>query len=144
MYDVSNVTPEPVFVTHQEKFLIVPIIFRRQIEKYMESSASGGLGFIFGDDRERFSIIKKVWTVEEANTLAKEDLLKQAQLISVESGLELLGVFYAHNHVALDHSWPENMLSSFELVVENGTTKAWIPKNQTASAGTIIEQKVIL
>jgi len=146
MYSATNSTPEPVFVTQEKKFLIVPIFFRKQIEKYIESTLRSGMGFIFGEDRENFSIIKKVWTVKEQRSSAYSDLLKQAKDIAAKSGMKLLGLFYSGDQTATYSAdvFSQDQLTSVELVIENGTTKQWIPHPRPQYAGTIVEQKIII
>ncbi len=146
MYRATNSTPEPVFITQEKKFLIVPIIFRKQIEKFMETTLDNGLGFLFGDDKTTFSIIKKVWTIEDQSSWTYAELLQKAHEIAAATGMTLLGFFYnrglATGRTSTD-ALSEHNFTSVELVMENGVTKEWVP-HTTQYTGTIVEQKIIL
>ena len=147
MYSASNTASSPIFITHEKKFLIVPIFFRKQIERFIESTDSAGIGFIFGDEQDNFSIIKKVWTVENNESSASVELLNRAKEMASSSGMVLLGMFYNNASLSIDHTntFPTSEdLTSVELVIENGITKEWVPHNTQNYAGTIIEQKIIL
>lgn len=146
MYSATDSTPEPVFITQEKKFLIVPIIFRKKIEQYMESSMSGGIGFIFGNDKENFSIIKKIWTVGEEASDSYANLLKIAKEKASKAGMKLLGMFYSGDNSSITYStdiYSQEELTSVELVMENGITKEWVPQPHQFT-GTIVEQKIIL
>ncbi len=145
MYSATDSTPEPVFVTQEQKFLIVPIFFRKKIEQYMESSKAGGIGFIFGHDKENFSIIKQVWTVGEQESDTYLNLLKIAKEKASSAGMKLLGMFYSgENTITFSTDvYLKEELTSVELVMENGHTKEWVSQAHQYS-GTIVEQKIIL
>lgn len=146
MYSATDSTPEPIFVTQEKKFLIVPIFFRKKIEQYIESSLAGGIGFIFGHHKENFSIIKKVWTVsaEESDSYVK--LLQKAKEKASAASMDLLGMFYSGENTTVTYStdiYLKDEITSVELVMENGHTKEWVSQAHQYS-GTVVEQTIIL
>ncbi len=149
MSSAANSSPETVIVTKGKKFLIVPIIFRKKIEQYISRSPSRHhAGFLFGEDRENFSIIKKVWTIEDGSTeKPTEYVVQKAKSIATTAGLNLLGLFFTDDSTEFAHTtqpWLDRSHMAVQLVVEEGTTKAWLPFSTPSFPGTIIEQKIIL
>ncbi|NND05093.1 MAG: hypothetical protein HKN87_01825 [Saprospiraceae bacterium] len=117
-----------------KKYLIVPIFFRRQIEKVLEAHMPHqGFGFFFGTSENNYRIIKKIWPVKIAsgwqNQIKGEDL-RQAKLLAEESNLQLLGCF--HNGPLVQFLDGDNLkiltsdsFSNVRINMKEGKTHFW-------------------
>ncbi len=149
MFVNTHIEAHEETIEKQEKFLIVPIFFRRQIEALLENGSSPtNFGFFFGEEQEKFSIIKKIWSASEVPATSDRSFyLSIAQQIALESGLKLLGSFAASNNDPglLDlQLHEEGTLSNIQLIIENGVTQDWIPLQRPDWPYTVVEQKIIL
>ena len=59
-----------IFAPYKDQFLIVPIFFKQQIESIIAAKAPEyAFGFFYGEQRENFRIIKKIWPLPRLKVL---------------------------------------------------------------------------
>lgn len=139
---------------YQEQFLIVPIFFKKQIESIIAASTPGYVfGFFYGEQRENYRIIKKIWPVTSAGNdenqifITARDFEAAKNLESGES-LRLLGCFYStENGKVRKALLSDSQIDSFSFVeLKGGTNHTCIWKSSLTNPGSsrLIDQKVIL
>ena len=139
----------------QEQFLIVPIFFKQQIEAIIAShSPKYAFGFFYGDEKENYRIIKKIWPVSHvANDgsevkITKQDFL-QASLLAEGTKLKLLGCFFTSESGGVSKALlAESHSNSFSFIKlkENGgeSSRSWIGSICKKNSHEVHAQKVIL
>ena len=110
-------SPSTTIVSKNEQFLIVPIFFKNQIEALVKANIPDSVfGFFYGEQRENYRIIKKIWPVPHSEstdrkvTISPEDF-EQAKTLQRGDSLTLLGCFYKAKNGAIRKA----ILSQVEL-----------------------------
>jgi hypothetical protein len=87
----------PTRESKEKQFLIVPVIFRHQIEAIAKVHyPQESFGFFYGTQNSNYRIIKKIWPIKRSGTgtpFSTLDLQTAFQL-SEECNLSLLGCFH--------------------------------------------------
>lgn len=139
-------------VPERQQFLIVPIFFKQQIEAVIKANAPDyTLGFLYGDEKDNFKIIKKIWPLAKVKgsgkqlKIDKDDFEKALELIQ-GSSMKLLGCFYTSSSGGVSKALLQEVNgTSFSFVELTNTNDAcsWISSHQSADAQAVSE-KVIL
>jgi hypothetical protein len=142
-----------IFAPYKDQFLIVPIFFKQQIESIIAAKAPEyAFGFFYGEQRENFRIIKKIWPIAKVEgsernvTISSEDFEKARQLEG--NKLRLLGCFYTSANGGVSKALlSSQQLDSFSFVnlreTENQTC-IWSSSLRTSETGKMINERVIL
>ncbi|MDH3650670.1 MAG: M67 family metallopeptidase [Saprospiraceae bacterium] len=122
----------------RDRYLIVPIIIRKQIERLMEVSyPDEGVGFFYGDEKDNYRIIKRILPVNNAKDGDKRKRFEidprdylQAERHAVEWGLSMIGIYHSHpNHPAIpsvhDLKLAVPYFSYVILSIVNGIAQDW-------------------
>jgi tRNA G10 N-methylase Trm11 len=139
----------------EEQFLIVPVFFKKQIEAIISaSSPKYAFGFFYGDEKENYRIIKKIWPVSHvANDGSKVKITKQdfiqASLVVEGTNLKLLGCFFTSENGNVSKALlSESHADSFSFVKlkeNNGQPNhTWIGSICQRNSREVLAQKVIL
>ncbi|MDH3245968.1 MAG: M67 family metallopeptidase [Saprospiraceae bacterium] len=122
----------------KDRYIIVPIIIRRQIERLLEGNyPNEGVGFFYGDEKDNYRIIKRILPVKNVKEgdqrkrfeIDPRDYL-QAEKFAEEWSLSLLGIYHSHpNHPAIpsvhDLKRAVPYFSYIILSIENSITQDW-------------------
>ncbi|MCB0686069.1 MAG: hypothetical protein KDC53_06080 [Saprospiraceae bacterium] len=147
-------SPRTNFSSSQEQFLIIPIFFKKQIESLVKAQEPAPLfGFFYGEQRENYRIIKKIWPVAHAKSdannieLSLEDF-NQAKKLESGDKMRLLGCFYTSENgavkKALLSSKELNSFSFLELKESKNETCIWSSSILDKSKNDMMSQKVIV
>ena len=155
MHALTQPTITQLDSQNDEQFLIVPIFFKKQIESIIASqSPAYAFGFFYGDEKDNYRIIKKIWPVNSVDRkgseirITKHDFEK-AILLTQGTNLKLLGCFFTSENggvskAILSNSYP----TSFSFIKlkegDNGANRTWIGSLRQRDAGQTVAQKVIL
>ncbi|MBK8502126.1 MAG: hypothetical protein IPL46_07925 [Saprospiraceae bacterium] len=142
-----------LFAPYKDQFLIVPIFFKQQIESIIAAKAPEyAFGFFYGEQRENYRIIKKIWPVARVEgsarnvVISSEDFENARQLEG--NKLRLLGCFYTSANGGVSKALlSSSQLDSFSFVklreTENQTC-IWSSSLRTGQAGKMINERGIL
>ena len=142
-------------IASPEQFLIVPIFFKKQIESIIASrSPEYTFGFFYGDEKENYRIIKKIWPVSHVATdgskvkITKQDFL-QASLNAEGTSLKLLGCFFTSESGGVCKALlAESHANSFSFIKLKENTgdlnRSWIGSICKKNSRQEHAQKVIL
>ena len=148
-------THEPTKLQHvqnQDQFLIVPIFFKNQIESLMRANAPDSIfGFFYGEQRDNYRIIKKIWPVPHNAdnpknvTISALDFDRARELEQGDS-LRLLGCFYTSKRGGLKRAIiADQDIDSFSFVQldeSDSETCTWTSSKSTNHR--LYQEKVIL
>lgn len=123
MHVSTQSSPSPADAPSTEQFLIVPIFFKTQIEALIKAHMPDSLfGFFYGEQRENYRIIKKIWPVPHSENKEREvsispDDFEQAKALQRGDSLTLLGCFYTAKNGAIKKAiLSQAQLDSFSFV----------------------------
>ncbi len=144
----------PLYTLMKEQFLIVPIFFKKQIESIIAAKAPGyTFGFFYGEQRENYRIIKKIWPLANVTTLEHQIVItasdfEAARNLEKGNNLRLLGCFYTsvkgRAQKALLSRTGMDSFSFVELKETANHTCIWRSSISSKNHSRLIDQKVIL
>lgn len=123
MHVSTQVIPSSSISVMKEQFLIVPIFFKNQIESLVKANEPDAIfGFFYGEQRENYRIIKKLWPVPHSEKNNKEVSITtkdfdQAKSLETSDTMRLLGCFYTAKNGAVRKAILSNKnIDSFSFV----------------------------
>ena len=155
---ITKTTQKIFYRPHDFKqYIIVPLIIRKQVEQILESHyPSMGGGFFFGDLKDQYRIIKKIWPIK--NSCIKDhrrnfsfdntDFLK-AKHFAQEWKMDLIGLFHSNPNCRALPSLKDLEISvpGLSLVIislQNGVIQDWTSWQLNQKSNSFLEEKVIL
>ncbi len=147
MHTATQPHPETHQDEKQDQFLIVPIFFQKQIHAIVEArSPEHTFGFFYGEEKDNFRIIKKIWPLQQIKRsgdhiiLTKRDF-ENARDMVVGTSMKLLGCFYTSANGKINKAiLSDSDLTSFSFV--EVADNAWT--SSLYGLGNYVEQRVIL
>lgn len=152
MHVSTHPSPNAKMKAVEDQFLIVPIFFKKQIESLVKENAPDSVfGFFYGEQRDNYRIIKKIWPVphhaDQPRTIAISAMdFDRAKALEQGDSLRLLGCFYTARNGALKRAILSNeeidSFSFVELRESENETCLWTSSKSTNHQ--MYNEKVIL
>ena len=144
----------PIAEKVEKQFLIVPVIFRHQIEALIrESPDRATFGFFYGVQLHNCRIIKKIWPIKDVEVdqyrtirLSAGDFDRARQLTE-GTNLTLLGCFYADGDLSngdLTYSIEMESLSFVKVDCDRTKPLGWHSCFRLLPDDRVLEEKVLV